>query len=164
MEDVERAKKKLIDCWNDHEAEYRKELQRLDEAEQALYRRSKELNIEKDKALTSYGSEQDVSNEDLVEINAGGKNITARRSTLTQLQGTRLEAIFSGRWDRIIQRDGKGRIFLDVNPVCFQSIVDYLNELVISPPYFPSEPPHVESELKVSSGGTYYTVAQLSNY
>ena len=40
-----------------------------------------------------------------------------------------------------MQRDGNGRIFLDVNPKCFQAIVDYLNELTISsednPPAFP---------------------------
>jgi hypothetical protein len=148
MEEVESAKKKLAECWSDHEAEYKKELQRLDEAEKALHQRVKELNIEKNKALESNGSTQDVSNEDLVEINAGGKIVVARRSTLTQMSGTRLEALFSGRWDKRLQRDGKGRIFLDVNPVCFQAIVDYLNELVISPPNFPCEPPHVESELK----------------
>lgn len=132
------------------------------------------MSFAKNKALENNGSSEDVSSEDLVEINAGGKIIIARRSTLTQMKGTRLEALFSGRWDkrqvhlllvcwtkqcqysqlpttqyhRRLQRDGKGRIFLDVNPICFQSIVDYLNELVISPPNFPSEPPHVESELK----------------
>ena len=40
-----------------------------------------------------------------------------------------------------LQRDCNGRIFLDLNPKCFQSIVDYLNELTISsednPPAFP---------------------------
>lgn len=40
--------------------------------------------------------------------------------------------MFSGRWDKKFLRDGNGRIFLDVNPTCFQSIVDYLNELAIS--------------------------------
>lgn len=148
MDEVEKAKNKLANCWAEHEAEYTKELNRLDEAEQALHQRVKELNQEKNKALDNNRSTQDVSNEDLVEINAGGKIIVARRATLTQMKGTRLEALFSGRWDKRLQRDGKGRIFLDVNPICFQSIVDYLNELVISPPNYPCEPPHVESELK----------------
>ncbi|KAL7505367.1 hypothetical protein ACHAXN_002855 [Cyclotella atomus] len=148
MDEVEKAKDKLANCWAEHEAEYTKELNRLDEAEQALHQRVKELNQEKNKALDNNRSTQDVSNEDLVEINAGGKIIVARRATLTQMKGTRLEALFSGRWDKRLQRDGKGRIFLDVNPICFQSIVDYLNELVISPPNYPCEPPHVESELK----------------
>jgi len=48
------------------------------------------------------------------------------------LDGTRLEALFSGRWEKKILRDSHGRIFLDVNPVCFQAIVDYLTEMLIS--------------------------------
>ena len=51
---------------------------------------------------------------------------------MTQLEGTRLSALFSGRWDKKLQRDSQSRIFLDVNPICFQAIVDYLNELLIS--------------------------------
>ena len=47
MEEVEFAKNKLTDCWEKHETEYKKELQRLDEAEQTLHQRVKELNIEK---------------------------------------------------------------------------------------------------------------------
>ena len=147
MEDVELAKKKLDDCWSNHEAEFKRELQRLDDAEELLHQRAKDLKAKKTKALEINGSTQEISGEDLVEINAGGKVVTARRSTLTQMKGTRLEALFSGRWDKKLQRDNSGRIFLDVNPVCFQAIVDYLNELVISPPNSPSEPPHVESEL-----------------
>jgi hypothetical protein len=148
MEDVDLAKKKLAECWSSHEAEFKKELERLDDAEQALHQRVKELNAEKKRALESNGNAQEISPDDLVEINAGGKIIVARRSTLTQMNGTRLEALFSGRWDKRLLRDARGRIFLDVNSQCFQSIVDYLNELVISPPNCPSEPPHVESELQ----------------
>ena len=42
------------------------------------------------------------------------------------------ELAFSGRWDKKLQRDSGGRIFLDVNPVCFQAIVGYLNEVMVS--------------------------------
>ena len=58
------------------------------------------MSFSKNKALENNGSSEDVSSEDLVEINAGGKIIIARRSTLTQMKGTRLEALFSGRWDK----------------------------------------------------------------
>jgi hypothetical protein len=34
---------------------------------------------------------------DIVEINAGGKIVVAKRRTLTQMQGTRLGELFSGR-------------------------------------------------------------------
>ena len=46
------------------------------------------------------------------------------------MKGTRLEALFSGRWDKKLSRDGHGRIFLDVDPTCFQAIVDYLSEMI----------------------------------
>ena len=52
-----------------------------------------------------------------------------------------MEALFSGRWEKKLQKDSSGRIFLDVNPTAFQAIVDYLNEMSISadddPPQFP---------------------------
>ena len=67
-----------------------------------------------------------------MEINAGGKNVSARRGVLCQLKGTKFEAIFSGRWDKKLLKDSSGRIFLDVNGDSFQAIVDYLNELAIS--------------------------------
>ena len=70
----------------------------------------------------------DATEEDLVKINAGGKVIALAltRSTFTQLKGTKLEALFSGHWDKKLTRDNDRRGFLDVNPVCFQAMVDYL--------------------------------------
>ena len=54
--------------------------------------------------------------------------------TLTQIKVPRLEALFGGKWEKQLLRDGDGSIFLDVNPTCFQAVVDYLNELRIAPP------------------------------
>ena len=90
----------------------------------------------------------DLKDDELVEINAGGKVITTKRSTLTQLKGTRLETLFSGKYDRKLQRDHNGRIFLHVDHICFQVIVDYLNEPKISPEGHPPEPPSVDDEHK----------------
>jgi hypothetical protein len=56
-----------------------------------------------------------VSDDDIIEINVGGENINAKRGTLFQIKGTRLEALFSGRWDKKLLRDSSGRIFLNVN-------------------------------------------------
>ena len=91
----------------------------------------------------------DVADDDLIEINAGGKIIVAKRSTLTQIQGSRMAALFSGRWDKKVMRDGHGRIFLDVDPTCFQAIVDYLNEMTISSKDSPPSPPSVDDEHKI---------------
>lgn len=146
MEGIEIARKRLKTCRDQHELAYKNEIDKIEEAEKELHDALEKLNTKKQDAADAYG-EAEVSDDELVEINAGGKIIVARRATLTQMKGTRLEAIFSGRWDKRLQRDGKGRIFLDVNPACFQAIVDYLNEMIISPPEHPPEPPSVDSEL-----------------
>ncbi len=57
--------------------------------------------------------------------------IVAKRSTLTKLQGSQMDVLFSGRRGKKLMRDGHGRIFLDVDPTCFQAIVNHLNEMKI---------------------------------
>jgi hypothetical protein len=42
-----------------------------------------------------------------------------------------MDALFSGRWGKKLMRDGHGQIFLDVDPTCFQAIVNHLNEMKI---------------------------------
>jgi hypothetical protein len=61
----------------------------------------------------------DAADEDLVEVNTGGKIVVAKLSTLTQIQGTNFDATFSGRCDKTLLRDSHGLIFLIVNPDCF---------------------------------------------
>jgi hypothetical protein len=77
-----------------------------------------ELNCKKIKIAKAHGN-QDATDDDLVEVSAGGKIVVAKQSTLTQIQGTRMEALFSGRWDKMLQRNSRGHIFLDINPTCF---------------------------------------------
>ncbi|KAL3768632.1 hypothetical protein ACHAW5_004327 [Stephanodiscus triporus] len=117
----------------------------LKQGKSGLVKRLNELNIKKHEIAEANGN-LDAADNDLVEINAGGKVIVAKRSTLTQIQGTRLEALFSGRWDKKLLRDSHGRIFLDVNPTCFQAIVDYLSERMISSEDSPPSPPSVDDE------------------
>ena len=152
------AKKKItkIDCLDEanaklkaahekKERDYAAEIKKLDDKEEELRLRLSKLEEKKEKVAADYG-ETEVSDDDLIEVNAGGKIVSARRGVLCQLKGKRLEALFSGRWEKKLQRDSNGRIFLDVNGDCFQAIVDYLNELVISaeddqplPPSTPGE-------------------------
>ena len=47
--------------------------------------------------------------EDMVELNVGGQALSATRSTLVQIEGSLLAAMFSGRWDRGLKRDSAGR-------------------------------------------------------
>jgi len=84
-----------------------------------------EVETEKGQYLCKYGS-VDIDNEALLDINVGGRIITTTRSILTQQKGSMLEAMFSGRWEKRLQRDNSGHIFLDTDPDCFQAIIDYL--------------------------------------
>lgn len=56
----------------------------------------------------------DVSNDDIIEINAGGKFISVLRSTLYVVAPNKKFAyMFSGRWEGTLIRDDNGRVFLD---------------------------------------------------
>ncbi len=129
---LDKANAKLKAAHDNREREYAAEIKKLDDKEEELLVRLSKLEEQKEKVAKEHGETDDVSDDDLIEVNAGGKIIAAKRGTLCQLKGTRMEALFCGRWDKKLQRDGSGRIFLDVNGDCFQAIVDYLNELAIS--------------------------------
>jgi len=131
MEKLNNANKKLKTAHESIERDYNTQIYELNYKENELLKRVSDLDKKKLDIAKEHGS-TNISDDDVLEINAGGKVIVAKRFTLTQLEGTRLSALFSGRWDKKLQRDSQGRIFLDVNPICFQAIVDYLNELLIS--------------------------------
>jgi len=57
----------------------------------------------------------EVEDDELLEINAGGQVVEVLRGTLTQMKGTTLSGLFSGRWENQFMRDEKQRIFLDIN-------------------------------------------------
>eukprot|EP00956_Cyclotella_meneghiniana_P010177 scaffold14046_cov76-Cyclotella_meneghiniana.AAC.6 len=145
MEKLAAANTTLNQAIEARDSDFRTEIVKLNAKEKQLQERLQRLGEKKHKKALSNG-DVDATDEDLVEINAGGKVITVSRSTLTQFKGTKLEALFSGRWDNILARDSSGRIFLDVNPICFQAIVDYLNEVKISTEESPAAPPSVDSE------------------
>ena len=149
MDRLESATKKLKTALDEQERACGDIIRNQDEVESKLLERLKLLDEKKLKCTAENGN-LDASDNDLIEINAGGKIIAAKRRTLTQLKGTknymsgretRLEGLFNGRWDKKLLRDDSGRIFLDVNGDCFQAIVDFLNEMTISSEEHPSEPP-----------------------
>ena len=70
-------------------------------------------------ALAAESGGIDVNGLEFLDIKAGGVIMSVTRGTLTQIKGSRLEAIFSGRWDKHLLRDGNGRVFMDINPKCF---------------------------------------------
>ena len=48
------------------------------------------------------------------------------------IKGSRLEVLFSGRWENRILRDEDGHVFLDADPVSFKKIIDYLYMIKLS--------------------------------
>ena len=71
----------------------------------------------------------------LILENVRGTELFARRDTLTVVKGSRLEALFSGRWKNQLLRDESGRVFMDVDPSMFKKILEYLYMVKISEIY-----------------------------
>jgi hypothetical protein len=129
------------------EKDYNDVLTKICIEEKALDDRLEELSKKMDATTEKYGDIH-ASGDDILEINAGGKIIVTERSILTQPRtiGTRLYALFSGRYDKVLQRDVNGLIFLDVNSECFQAIMTYLNELIVCEKDKYPESPCVDDE------------------
>jgi len=125
MEALKRDRAVRDNTWREHVSTYEQKVGVLDKELENINREFEGLKQKKLKLAETHGH-KNANENDLIEINAGGRVITANRGALIYQKGTVLEALFSGRWDKEIQRDGLDRIFLDVNPECFQSIINYL--------------------------------------
>ena len=105
----------------------------LKEARDEIEKGFNNLSKEQD-TLATKNSKCDVDISEILKIKDGVEIMSVTRDTLTQIKGARLEALFYGRWEKWLLRDGDRRIFLDINPACFQEVVDYLKERNINPP------------------------------
>ena len=90
MEEVSTANRLLKSTLDSHESDLVQQIAELDSWERTLTARMDKLNKTKYETAHAYGNEY-AADDDLIEINAGGKIISAKRSTLTQLKGTRFE-------------------------------------------------------------------------
>ena len=62
--------------------------------------------------------------DDIIKLNISGKDdLTVRRSTLCHVQGSALEAMFSGRHAMQMLDD---KIFIDRNPLAFNLMIDFI--------------------------------------
>ncbi|KAL3808765.1 hypothetical protein ACHAXA_001341 [Cyclostephanos tholiformis] len=147
MDELSIANTRLKATRDEHDRDCEEKIKALDEWERRLHERMNRL-IQRKKEISEINGNLDAADDDLVEVNAGGEIVVAKRSTLTQIHDTKFKAIFSGSWDKQLLRDNQGRIFLDVNPTCFRAIVDHLNEMTISSKESPPSPPIVEDECK----------------
>jgi hypothetical protein len=101
-------------------------LQESQRQQMELFKQEKEkLQKEKD-TMDSIVASSNVSNDDIIEINTGGKIIEALRSTLTLAPDTMFSYMFSGRWEESLKRDTNGRVFLDHDPELIEIIVNHL--------------------------------------
>ncbi len=69
----------------------------------------KELRAKMAAVQKEHGEEVDP----VVRLKVGGKLMDIRRSTLTICEGSRLEALFPGRWEKALRRDASGRTFIE---------------------------------------------------
>ena len=88
-----------------------------------------------------------TSNDDpIIEIDADGKIIKTRRSTLTLVPNSLFASMFSGRW--ALELDNNGRIFIDENSELIEIIVDFLRMKKREDPSKPAPPPTVRDDKK----------------
>jgi hypothetical protein len=71
------------------------EILALNKSKSVLEEQMNKLNWKKHEIAQVIGN-LDATDDDLVEVNAGEKIVVAKQSTLTQIPGTRLEALFRG--------------------------------------------------------------------
>eukprot|EP00984_Skeletonema_dohrnii_P012844 scaffold5242_cov107-Skeletonema_dohrnii-CCMP3373.AAC.3 len=99
MDELDGATNRLKLTVDDHQSSLSAEMQKLDGEEKRICDRLNIIEERKQQCAAENGI-PDVSDDELIEINAGGKIIAAKRGVLTQRKGTRLEALFSGRWEK----------------------------------------------------------------
>ena len=93
-------------------------------------------------AATAASNDEDI----IIEINAGGKIISALRSTLTLAPNTMFTYMFSGRWEESMKRDDNNRVYLDHDPELIEIIVNFLRMKKIEDPTKPVRSPMIRTE------------------
>ena len=126
--------KKIEAAREESERDYAAEIKKIEDKEKELISRIRELEEEKLKAAAKNGNVDDVSDDDLIEINAGGRIIVLQRGLCCQDKLSTFGVLFGGRWEKRLPKDDSGRVFFDVNPEAIQYFVDELYEQAISSP------------------------------
>ena len=104
---------------------------KINDKHQALKKQHQHL-IDRQEALAHKHGGADIQLSDIIRLNVRGTEFFARRDTLTVVKSSRLEALFSGRWENQLLRDDQGRVFMDVDPKSFKKILEYLYMVKIS--------------------------------
>ena len=93
LQQIESTNTQLDEAIKQRDIEYQIHVDKLNRAEKEIKERFHLLAAKKTSIIKEYGNKFSCE-ADLIEINAGGKVIMAKRSTLTQLKDTRLEGAY----------------------------------------------------------------------
>lgn len=87
--------------------------------------------------------------EDVLDLNVGGlADCAASRRTLCCVEDSMLAARFSGRWDDSLEKDSRGRFFVDFSPDLFLPLLDFLRQREVATVADPARSPAVpESQM-----------------
>jgi len=110
------------------------------EKDQLAFAREK-LDKEKEDLSKKYPVE-----ETIIHLNVGGKHFSTYKTTLTRVEGTMLEALFSGRHP--IARDEKDRCFIDRSPKHFDTVLNFLRTGIMVTPRSPEQKEELKLELE----------------
>jgi hypothetical protein len=105
---------------------------------QNLMRDKEQLRIDREEFRKKSGTPLLIKTTDVFRLNVGGEIIMTTRDTLTRFPKSILSIMFNGRWEKKLQIDQNGNIFLDFNPILFRHLLDQLqisNTKNISPPF-----------------------------
>eukprot|EP00957_Ditylum_brightwellii_P155024 11799611-Ditylum_brightwellii.AAC.1 len=105
--DQDQAKKNRCDKWITVQTAYHQQSSIFEEKHQAIAEEQEKFAEQRLEVAQKYGV-TNADDSDIIEINVGGKIISATRGTLTQLKGTKLDTLFSGRWDKKLPHDEMG--------------------------------------------------------
>eukprot|EP00979_Chaetoceros_neogracilis_P002509 scaffold433_cov260-Chaetoceros_neogracile.AAC.36 len=107
-----------------------------DTAKHALSLAIDVLNSELDSSITKINDKHQAlkkqyqqlidRQEDLAHISTEEQTLSFLISSISMCASSRLEALFSGRWENQLLRDDQGRVFMDVDPKSFKKILEYL--------------------------------------
>ena len=101
IEELSDARKRIKLAEDNYERDYNNLMLALTVRESRLTERLDKLNRQKHTVAQASGN-LDAKDENLMHVNAGGKIVVAKRSTLTQIIGYKLEGLFGGRWDKTL--------------------------------------------------------------
>mmetsp|Transcript_21133 Transcript_21133/g.22548 ORF Transcript_21133/g.22548 Transcript_21133/m.22548 type:complete len:141 (+) Transcript_21133:51-473(+) len=111
-----------IDHWKRCEESQRKRMKLMEEEKEKLQKEIDTMN-----SVIAVAAAANISDDDIIEINAGGKIISVLRSTLCLVaHDTMFSYMFSGRWEESLTRDSNGRIYLEHDPELIELIVNFL--------------------------------------